>query len=263
MANTEFVIERYELKYRIPPELVAPIRQAIRPYCRLDSASAAGPYLISSLYLDTPAHDFYHHTRDGVPRRFKLRIRRYTTGPYFLECKRRVKDVIAKSRVAIPASAWPEILLRPGGERFVRSEGDRRRLADFQERMHRWGAEPATVVRYAREAHVSEVDDYARVTFDHHLCGHAPMGWHVPMTEPGWLPLDMPERYGLPVSGVVLELKCTSSVPFWMVDIVRRFGLVRQGFSKFCAALEGVLELDRAGDRLRSPSPWMTRRAPA
>ena len=32
---------------------------------------------------------------------------------------------------------------------------------------------------------------------------------------------------------VVLELKFTTQVPLWMVNLVRRFGLVRSGYSKY------------------------------
>ncbi len=242
MSNNELLIERYELKYRIPPPLVVPIRQSIQKYCRPDSASGSGPYLISSLYLDSPDRVLYQDTKEAEAKRFKLRIRRYSTGPYFIECKRREKDVISKARTAIPGSAWPMVLTRPRGANAIEGEKNRRNLADFIERMHRINAEPACVVRYRREAWVSRIDDYGRVTFDYGLCGHAPIGWDVPIDGPGWVPLDQPGRFGLAESGVVLELKCTTQVPLWMSDLVRRFGLVRQGFSKYCAALEGTYQ---------------------
>jgi hypothetical protein len=260
VANTELVIERYELKYRLPPALAADVRRAILPYCRPDSASARGPYMISSLYLDTPQHDFYWQTRDEVARRFKLRIRRYSTGPYFVECKRRIKDVISKIRVAVPAEAFPDVILAPGGVRFARTDRDRRNLEEFIRRMRTWGAEPACVVRYAREAFVSEIDDYGRVTFDWELCGRAATTWQMPMHEPGWLPVDSGLRFGMPFSGVILELKCTTAVPLWMSDIVRRFGLIRTGFSKFCTTMESTVPGVKDPGGMRVPAHWLMRR---
>ena len=260
MANTDLVIERYELKYRLPPALAPRVRQAILPFCRPDSASARGAYMISSLYLETPRHDFYHQTRDEEARRFKLRIRRYTTGPYFIECKRRYKDVISKIRVAVPADAYPDVILSPGGTKWARTERDRANLEEFIRRMRTWGAEPTCVVRYAREAFVSEVDDYGRVTFDYELCGRHTTSWHVPMNEPGWTPVDSGLRFAMPFSGVVLELKCTTAVPLWMSDIVHRFGLIRTGFSKFCAIMESTVPGVKDLGGMREPAHWLMRR---
>lgn len=262
MSNTELVIERYELKYKLTNELAPLVRQAILPYCRTDSASAGGKYLISSLYLDTPRYDFYTHNVEGEPHRFKLRIRRYTTGPIFLECKRREKDVIIKTRVAVPKEAWPDVLLSPNGLGWAKEQRDRDNLSDFILRMNLWGAGPLAVVRYAREAFVSEVDDYARVTFDSEICGRPANGWQIPLLEPGWTPVDGGTRFGLAGSGVVLELKATSIVPLWMSDIVRKFNLVRTGFSKYVAVVENTIPGVRPLPSMLEPSPWLLRSAP-
>jgi hypothetical protein len=243
MSTSGGVIERYELKYRLPPSLVAPVRDAIARYCVPDEAAAGESYVISSLYLDTRDYRLYRETMEQAPRRFKLRIRRYETGPCFLEIKRRLKDVIVKSRAAVPAAAWPALMLDPAVEAGLglppRQRND---VARFVNTVLRIDARPAAVVRYRREAWVSEIDDYARVTFDHRIEGHPPDGWHVPVADgPGWLPVDKPEKFGMPMSGVVLELKATTAVPYWMIDLVRRLGLKREGFSKYGSAIEAVV----------------------
>jgi hypothetical protein len=264
VATSDLVIERYELKYRIPPDLAPRIRDAVRPFVRPDSASAHGPYTISSLYFDTTDRLLYQQTLDQAPRRFKLRVRRYRTGPYFIECKQRIRDVIVKTRVAISPEAWPHVLRAPDGERWVTSPRDLQNLGVFTQRLRRTGAAPLVVVRYEREAFVSLVDDYGRVTFDHRLCALPAVGWELPIDGVGWLPVDSPDRFGLPMSGVVLELKCTATVPLWMSDLVREFGLVRTGFSKYCASVERIDEA--AGDRdrwmNREAAPWLSRERP-
>jgi hypothetical protein len=253
MATSGGVIERYELKYRLPPALVAPVREAIARYCGPDEAAAGESYVISSLYLDTRNFRLYRETMEQAPRRFKLRIRRYETGPFFLETKRRLKDVIIKSRAAVPAEAWPALMLDPAVEAGLKlSPRVRNDVARFVNTVLRIDARPATVVRYRREAWVSQVDDYARVTFDHRIEGRAPEGWTVPVADGhGWLPVDKPDRFGLPMSGVVLELKATTAVPFWMIDLARRFGLKREGFSKYGSALETVVGLRGASEGWR------------
>ncbi len=244
MANDARLIERYEAKYRIPVHMVAPIRKAALVACDPDSANKGGRYVISSLYLDTRQRRLYRETTDRVPRRFKLRVRRYSTGQKcFLEVKRRIKGVISKLRVPIPLSAWPGVVLDPKvGAALELSARDRRNLDEFVWRCISLGAEPTTVVRYEREAYISRLESYARVTFDWRIRARAPSGWAVSVRpEDGpWIPVDAPRRFGLAESGVVLELKAETAVPLWMTDIVRRFSLKRSGFSKYASCLEAV-----------------------
>lgn len=255
MGSHGGVIERYELKYRLSPALVEPIRAAVTRYCDPDRAAPGGRYVISSLYLDTPELRLYRETLDQAPRRFKMRIRRYVSGPVFLEIKRRIKDVIIKTRTAVPADRWPGLIEDPAIEAALplapRKLDDVRRFVGLALRIR---ARPVAVVRYIREAYVSRADDYARVTFDYRLEGHPPDGWTVPVADgPGWIPLDEPSRYDLPRSGVILELKATTAVPLWMMDLVHHFDLRRAGFSKYACALEAVLA------RERPPMDWRDR----
>lgn len=241
------LIERHEAKYRIPPKWVAPIREALRGWCVPDEAGD-GAYTIASLYLDSPDRRLYFETVDRAPRRFKLRVRRYASGPLHLEIKRRLDGMTAKSRAAIPAAAWPGVLHDPRLLDTLPAEA-REVAATFRHHCLTLDAEPAALVRYAREAWVSTVDTYARVTFDSHLEGRRPEGWAVPFADDRarWLPVDHPGRFGLKRSGVVLELKCEVAVPGWMRDLVRHFRLERSSFSKYATALDAV-------DGLRAPS---------
>lgn len=259
LAQDARLIERYEAKYRIPVRLVEPIRDAALAACDPDPANKGGRYVISSLYLDTRLRRLYRETIDRAPRRFKLRVRRYATGErVFLEVKRRIKGVISKLRVPIPLSAWPGVVFEPAvAAALDLSARDRKNLDDFVWRCISLAAEPATVVRYEREAYISRLESYARVTFDWRLCGRAPSGWNVSVhpDDGPWLPVDAPRRFGLPESGVILELKAETAVPLWMTDIVHRFGLTRSGFSKYACCLEAVEPFRAAAaPPMRAPS---------
>ncbi|MBI4516366.1 MAG: polyphosphate polymerase domain-containing protein [Deltaproteobacteria bacterium] len=255
------VIARYEFKYRIAPAMVAPIRAAVRRFCQSDDASVRAPYVISSLYLDSPRRVLYRHTKERRPRRYKLRIRRYDSGSLYFEVKRREKGVIVKSRVAVDPEHWPAVLLDPRTLGRCRlSPADTRKLQDFLDRSLRIGAEPATVVRYRREAYVSRADDYGRVTFDCQLEALRPQGYEIPIgDEAAWLPFDDPQRFGLPISAVILELKCLTAVPLWMSDLAVRFNLQALGFSKYGGGVETVGGLPFGRDRQRRPAPWVRR----
>lgn len=240
------LIERHEAKYRIPPAWVGPIREAVRIWCVPDDAGD-GRYTLASLYLDSPDRRLYFETVDRAPRRFKLRVRRYTDGPLHLEIKRRIDGFTAKSRATVPAATWPTLLHDPRVLETLPAEA-RAVAGAFRHHGLSLGAEPAALVRYRREAWVSTVDTYARVTFDSHLEGRRPEGWQVPIADDAarWQPVDHAGRFGLDRSGVVLELKCAVAVPAWMRDLVRLFGLERSSFSKYGAALQAV-------DGLRAP----------
>ena len=260
MVVTETQIERYEMKYRIPPRLVGPIRDRIRRYCVPDRAGDGGRYLISSLYVDSPRRRLYRDTMDRVPKRFKLRIRRYVGSPAFVEIKRRIKNIVQKSRAPVAADLWPAVFHDPRRLHEAQlSEKHQSTLVEFTNKCLALGAEPSALVRYEREAWFSTTDDYARVTFDHRLMTARPMDWSVPVDEPiGWQPIDLPARFGLPESGVVLELKATMEVPYWMTDLVGDFGLRRVGFSKYGSAVDFLEHVPWAATRY--PSPRMMKR---
>lgn len=76
-----------------------------------------------------------------------------------------------------------------------------------------------------------EADD-VRVTFDRHIAG---------------LPFDPTSGFHLPAQRaevfpdqVVVELKYSGSVPNWMRDLVRDFGLQRTSFPKYVHAVDAL-----------------------
>ncbi len=235
-------IDRYEYKYRIPPGTLPDIRRRIRQACEPDAKGHAGSYLVATLYLDSPRRLLYRQGVDKAWKRLKLRVRRYESGPYFLEVKRRHKRLVLKSRVAIAPQWWPSILTDPTVvQRCGLSARDREHAEFFIGWYLRLHAAPVTVVRYRREAYVSRLDRYARVTVDTRLEARPALGDEIPIADDaGWIPLDDPATCGLPISGAILELKSTTDVPLWMTDMVRELGLRTRGFSKYARALEAV-----------------------
>ena len=240
MGSELINIERYEMKYRIMPHQVDAVRQIVRNFCTPDAAGENGIYTISSLYFDTPDQRLYRETRQRVPRRFKIRVRRYHSGPYFLEVKRRMMDIVRKTRCPIPADAWPGILENPTlWTQLDLGPAKQHAYDSFVNAVLTTMASPHTVVRYDREAWVSTSDGYGRVTFDYNIVGAAARGLEIPIEDDQcWYREDAPRRFGLGGSGVVLELKCTTKVPLWMTDLVNRFNLRRVGFSKYATSVE-------------------------
>lgn len=230
---------RYEFKYAVPEGLVPDLRRAIEPYCALDPHAARAPdhrYVIRSLYLDTWCRDLYRLSREGRPRRVKLRVRAYEDGPVsgavFLEIKEKERGLVLKSRTRIPAAGWAERLRGPAPADADRIE------RWFRDEIAGRGLDPALLVRYEREAWVGRIDRYARVTFDRRITCAPTSSWSLDAGRGEWLALDdRAVMKGRP-RGTVLELKCERDVPRWMCRLVERFALEKIGISKYCSGVE-------------------------
>lgn len=231
-------IERREFKYLTDEATAAAVRAAARPFCTLDEHGASRPggrYTINSLYLDTPTLELYRANGRELHDRFKLRVRDYppdTHGPVFLEVKRRVGDAIVKTRAAVPRKQWTALIEDPrvpmpgpAVERFVAL-------------LHTHQAGPACLVRYEREAWVSQVDGYARVTIDRNIRCQIQERLDLEADPGGWRNVDHAALQQTEDAMTVVELKFTRAVPRWMVNIVQSLDLLRSAFSKYGTAIQ-------------------------
>lgn len=238
-------IERREYKYLVPPSQFPAIRSFLKGRCSLDhNAGPNGMYAIRSLYLDTGDLRLARANAAEVHTRFKVRVRTYPgkPAPVFLEIKRRYGDVIRKIRTRVPSTSWPELLEQPisdvpeGAVRFV----DMVRALDLR---------PICLVEYDREAWMSEVDDYARVTFDLAIGCERADGWTLEPPTHARLPIDHPGVTATFEPVGVLEIKFADAPPRWMVTLVERFELMRQAYSKYVNSVDALQEMGDLGAR--------------
>jgi hypothetical protein len=237
------VLERYELKYTIPCNLVEEISRFISPYCSLDKYSKKSPdlfYKINSLYFDTPDFLFMRRRIAREYKRFNMRIRSYGDDPrlpYFLEVKQKKGDVIKKLRAKVFDTNIKMLLNGPVSDEFLTGDKEAPSRSAFLRMAHIYNAQPQVLVQYRRKAYISHCDDYARVTFDKELRF---------MEQHEYSPIPIKERMiscdvetGFdPGCSLVLELKCyTSFVPLWMIDCIKTFQLHRRSFSKYSTCM--------------------------
>ncbi len=256
------VLARCEYKYVMTSEMADRFRSAIRPYCELDEHGAEHPdgfYTINSLYFDDDRYRLYWDTVNDAPVRYKVRVRNYGQtggGVVKFEVKRRVQDVIVKTSAWLEQDGWTEWII-PGDRKDPSSlsEANREALENFITTMRRSLARPKMLVRYERQAYRSLIDDYVRITFDRHMI-HQPMTRYDLVGHRGrWTAMDDAESMGSFGSNLLLELKFARSVPVWLVDIVRRLGLVRQGYSKYgCAVRRSFLARNTGWDLVTPPA---------
>lgn len=244
-------IERREYKYLVDDATVQRLRAAIAPFCRLDRYAARQPdrcYLIHSLYFDTADLAFYRANERELIDRFKLRVRYYPSddrGPVFFEVKRRINDVIAKTRVGIAREKWRQLLERPGEPLPALDGRQGAALERFLAIVFRYHARPITMVRYRRQPWVSEIDDYARVTIDDRIASQLRHDLSLDLDPRGWRNMDHPVAQHSLRSLHVVELKFTRAAPRWMMRIVQSLDLFRSSFSKYGTSIAAWYALPR------------------
>jgi hypothetical protein len=245
MAVFEARFERLELKYMIDEATAEQVQRYIEPFCEPDAHNASGSagassnapdgavgYGISSLYLDSPGLALFHAKERGDPERLKLRVRTYRGSDLaVLELKRKVSDVINKTRASVDPSAVERIAngLLPSPSNPIVD----RFLNDFAMTSLQVGAQPTLHVRYDREAYSSSVDSYARVTFDRRIEVQRTRYYDRAPDPEAWCGFDDHRRPDLRENCVILEVKCQSVVPWWITNLIRTHALKRQSFSKY------------------------------
>ncbi len=267
--SSPLFFERYELKFHIPFELVEELSSYVSSYCDLDYYSEISEdkfYTVNNLYLDTPNLLFRERRLSGMDDRFNLRIRSYgggSTPPYFFEIKHKSHGFIQKKRAKVMDQDWaknldPEYYLSHDD---VKVYDQNNYLQHFLSLVHEYGASPKVFTQYRRKAYVSNVDDYARVTFDRDLRYMNRTTYDLSPKEAELSHYDHQLNFE-DDKNIILELKCTINVPSWFLDMITIFQLKRRSFSKYTTGMNEILfdPNESAKDRV---NPLMVGSGPA
>ena len=241
------VLERREFKYLVTESVAQDMRKALSSVCSLDAfAGPSGSYAIRSLYFDSDQFGCYWANEREQFERFKCRIRSYPplANNVWFEVKAREGDTIRKTRVRIPGELWQELLANPSIENLAQIPLPGRQHAErFLALIHTHHLKPRVVVEYDREALFSQVDDYARVTFDRGVRAQMQENASIEATEHAWRCVDNPIITHTNNSRCIVELKFGAVVPRWMSALVQNFELIRYSFSKYCYSIDTQLSL--------------------
>lgn len=244
----DLIIERFEQKFMLHPRLVAPVREFIRPFCIPDPNGRGDipEYIVTTLQLDTPLMDLALAKERKAFSRFKLRIRTYGTdappkAPIFLEIKRKVGNVIIKSRAKLNRATYHEkTVTHPDTAALLKTPKDNAVQLEFCRVVNEIGARPKILIRYIRESYFGANDDYARITFDRRISYRRTREWLLPGPEVAawkyWRPMDVQEAFRRDYAAYIFELKSMRDSPTWMLETIERFNLVNTGFCKYATA---------------------------
>jgi VTC domain len=236
------VFERFEFKYWITEPLAQRVLEFSMPYLNRDPySSTRDSQRNTTLYLDTRGFLFCDNHLNLSPDRSKLRIRAYgrPLGKLaFFEVKRKLKTITLKERFALPIDQVENVLSRRPISCEI-SEAARRTLGDFVFHMCLHRAVPKVFVACHREAFESRiVGEDVRLTIDRDLVYQPADGFGFAPQERRWININEGDdnRPAFGQRRAMLELKFNGSPPRWMVELVRRFNLQREAFSKYTTA---------------------------
>ena len=159
---------RHELKYFINEGDALALSRKLGGALRRDAhGDANNEYFVRSLYFDDAYDSAYLDKLAGVPHRDKYRIRIYNCSDkaIFLERKRKVGDLIAKSSARISPRLCRRLI--DGNPRGLEQLEDPL-LRDLFVEMRTRLLRPKVIVDYAREAYCHPAGN-ARVTLDKRL----------------------------------------------------------------------------------------------
>ncbi|MFF5692283.1 polyphosphate polymerase domain-containing protein [Streptomyces albidoflavus] len=236
MASRLHAFNRFELKYLVPVEQAAEIRDELAERMERDAHSPVGGYGVWSLYYDTPQLRFYWEKIEGLKFRRKLRIRHYgdldgvtDASPVCVEIKQRVNRVTQKRRITLPYGVARQLC--DGRELVPHSARERAFVEEVLELIVRLNLRPAAITGYQREALVGrDADTGLRVTLDRRVRGRD-RDFHFGTRTPE-------NRFTIPPHLAVMEIKVNERTPYWITDLAARRNLHLVRVSKYVQSIE-------------------------
>jgi hypothetical protein len=184
--------------------------------------------MIYNLYFDTENDEIIRHSLDKPYYKEKLRMRSYTMptsgdDTVFLELKKKIGGIVAKRR-AIMTYAQATDFLEKGVLPALKTYEDRQVLSEIGCFMRRNPILPKVFISYERVAYFDREDPELRVSFDRNILTRR--------TDVNLLAGD----YGtdlLDSDDILMEIKCSGSIPLWLCRMMSELGIRKITFSKY------------------------------
>ncbi|MGW2820956.1 VTC domain-containing protein [Streptomyces sp. NPDC001443] len=236
MASRLHAFNRFELKYLVPVDRAADIRDELAERMDSDPYSPVGGYGVWSLYYDSPQLRFYWEKIEGLKFRRKLRVRHYgdldgvtDESPMCVEIKQRVNRVTQKRRITLPYGVARQLCDdRVMVDHSVKESAFIQEVLDLVVRLD---LRPTAVTGYQREALVGRhADTGLRITFDRRIRGRD-RDFHFGIATPE-------NRFTIPPHLSVMEIKVNERTPHWITDLAARRNLDLVRISKYTQSIE-------------------------
>lgn len=233
---------RYEFKYIVDRHLL-PIISDYLEAIRLkkdvainnDYSIDNGNYIITSLYFDTPVLKDHYDKLSGLEHRKKLRARIYKEkfvgdeDPVWMEVKEKFDTNIIKSRAPVAKDNFLKFSKTGNIFSLTNQPNLQKALDDFKYLCLWYGYRPRIVVRYNRTAYIGRFLSNFRFTLDSNI---EACRWKDEANIKNMVPV-FKDKF-------VIEVKFSKAMPWWFKDMVRRFQLSRDSFSKYTNSVDAI-----------------------
>ncbi|MDC1205240.1 polyphosphate polymerase domain-containing protein [Candidatus Pacebacteria bacterium] len=234
LQKQSYLGNRFEFKYQLNPKDAIIIERYIRTVGLIpDRYSQKGGYLVNSFYFDTPMSGDYRDKDGSFLIRKKMRARTYSQtwsedpDDIWLEIKKKRNMNIKKSRVQINRNIWHDIIDKRWFDSKAISlpnahEKDQHIFEEFMYFYRRQLYSPSMIVKYKRSAYLSTFTNPVRITFDQNVVACR-------ATDPCGEKMMMPVTQNM----VIMEVKFNHKLPWWFSELITRFDIQRDDFSKY------------------------------
>ncbi|KKT57856.1 MAG: hypothetical protein UW81_C0004G0029 [Candidatus Giovannonibacteria bacterium GW2011_GWC2_44_9] len=214
---------RFEFKYVLDAAVAPILKNYFNKIGIRNDPASNGHYVVTSLYFDTPMLSDYYDKLAGNKYRRKLRLRSYCET--FNDAK----------------TAWLEIKeKRDMSTNKKRHNIDEDRLKIFLEKGDLFSCQkdflylsliknyqPHIIVRYKRDAYKDNLFSGVRLTVDSDL---ETCRWNDFVDNINMAPVCK--------ESIVMEIKFQKAMPWWFKDMIYRFNLSREPFSKYTKSVD-------------------------
>lgn len=216
--------QRVETKYVLDRHTLQQLEEDMKPYLIEDDYATS---TISNIYFD---NDNFQMIQDAIAQRHgreKMRMRTYASQPtedsqVFLEIKKKANGVGFKYRLASNPIAVTNYIQHGIEDTTISDQRVKEEVEQLQERYTT--LKPKMVITYDRYSMKGAQDKKVRVTVDSNICYR---DYDVDLTS---------GRHGLPLldaDKVIMEIKVPGEYPDWMANILSKYNLIEQSFSKY------------------------------
>ena len=240
----ECIFSRRERKYLIDEPVYKVLKDEIVSYSKKERfKKSESVSFVRSVYLDNHHWTTYSDHKNRKKQRFKVRIRQYGLDgeKCFVELKEKIDHVTHKSRFKIEKDSVGDFLKRK--DIFSELSAYNRGIAHHQligvyqkirDTVESYQLEPVVRIQYERESFRNK-DEEIRITFDRNLSFMAVQNRFIE-------PVKTSDTY--PPDEIIMETKTAGPRPDWLKELVSRYDLKKQRFSKYCTSIESIYKTE-------------------
>ncbi len=245
---------RYEKKYLVTKDMKEKILEELQGYIKQDDNASSTYYTICNIYYDTKDNEIIKRSVSKPIFKQKLRLRCYLSSGnndiVFLEIKKKVNGFVNKRRTNITISEANNLIFN----KVMPVKKDYHNIQVLNEIYYyvvNRDLEATISINYDRCAYFGIENSDFRLTFDNHITSRR---------ENVYMGRDDQDNPIIDENLCIMELKTSMAIPLYMTEILTKYKLFSNSFSKYGSEFYNYLILNRKDD-VACLNPYLTSQA--